>query len=465
MARHKNPFCKNKELQEIILNERRVNYLTIQEIAEKYPQYSVVTYKRFLRTIFSIKESSVIEQKARNRRTKEHSLAQINSWAKRDQSKKDKQIEHLRNLASNQKDVKRELSESEIDRRKKHGKKIGLQDSNKARMREYSQKHIKYSPEDLLKIIENSGAVVIGTLPVLSGDTVIVQWPDGATRRCKIKQFIKNGFIPHPKVKLHEGEIIRFINNFGLVAIKKRFSRKEIDIYLEDKKIGIEHNGLFWHREKSKGKTYHIDKMNIINSYGIDLIQIWEHEWYHHKEQVKNFLQSRLGFNQKIYARNCDFVNLDISTASEFCTQNTFLPSNVNVRTAIGCFYENELVGIATFGDVSGYNSEIILDRFAFKAGVTVVGALSKFSKMGCEFYNSDIYLWHELRLGNGNSFLNTGWIEIERTEIDYFYWEKGFKVIQKIDGLNTNIKLNKVWDCGKVKFVFKNKKPTIKVG
>lgn len=465
MARPKYPFIENKELQELILTERRVNYLTIREIAEKYPQYSIVTYKRFLWSNCSKSESAEIEKKARSRLAHTYSMIQINNWANKEQNKKDKQIEHLRKLASLQKGTTPVLTEENLNRRREHGKRLGGMAQNKTRMREYSQQRIKYTQDDLLKIVEISGAIVIGKLPILSGDTVIVQWPDGATRRCMVKQFIKNGFIPHPKVKLHEGEIIRFINSLGLISVKKRFSRKEIDIYIEEKKIGIEHNGLFWHREKSKGKTYHIDKMNLINSRGIELVQIWEHEWYHKKGQVKNLLRSKVGANKKIYARKCRFIEIDIITATEFCEKNHILLSSANVRMAIGCFYQDSLVGVATFGNHKDGCDEILLDRFCFESEITVVGALSKFATMGCLFFNCDIYLWHELRLGNGHGLTKAGWCEINRTDIDYFYWSKGFKIIEKNDGLENDQILDKVWDCGKVKFVFKNKKPTVKVG
>lgn len=52
----------------------------------------------------------------------------------------------------------------------------------------------------------------------------------------------------------------------------------ELDIYIPDKKIAIEFNGLFWHSEKMKGKNYHKQKLELCTAKGIRLVQIFEDE-------------------------------------------------------------------------------------------------------------------------------------------------------------------------------------------
>lgn len=74
--RHKNTFKEDFQLQADILNDRLVNCLTIQEISVKYPQYSMITYKRFFGMVLSKEESKQIQRIARKRRRKIASDAQ-----------------------------------------------------------------------------------------------------------------------------------------------------------------------------------------------------------------------------------------------------------------------------------------------------------------------------------------------------------------------------------------------------
>lgn len=76
MSRPKKPFKYDEELQKEILHDRIIGCLTIREISEKYQQYSIVTYKRFLRMVLTREESLEITHKARMRLRKVYSEKQ-----------------------------------------------------------------------------------------------------------------------------------------------------------------------------------------------------------------------------------------------------------------------------------------------------------------------------------------------------------------------------------------------------
>ena len=64
----------------------------------------------------------------------------------------------------------------------------------------------------------------------------------------------------------------------------------EIDIYIPNKNIAIETNGLYWHSEVSgaKDKNYHLNKTKLCLSKGIRLLHIYENEWKDQREIVKS---------------------------------------------------------------------------------------------------------------------------------------------------------------------------------
>lgn len=96
---------------------------------------------------------------------------------------------------------------------------------------------------------------------------------------------------------------------------------KELDIYVPDKHIAIEYNGLYWHSEAcGRGKNYHYDKWKMCRDNGIQLITIWEDEWRDKQEIVKSMLAHKLGASQskRIYARNTTITPLESPVARQF---------------------------------------------------------------------------------------------------------------------------------------------------
>lgn len=81
----------------------------------------------------------------------------------------------------------------------------------------------------------------------------------------------------------------------------KKLIGQELDIYLPEHKLAIEHNGLYWHSEKFCDKNYHINKLERCLEKGIRLITIFEDEWKNKKEQVKSIIVYNLNSHNLIY--------------------------------------------------------------------------------------------------------------------------------------------------------------------
>lgn len=99
---------------------------------------------------------------------------------------------------------------------------------------------------------------------------------------------------------IYDGEIIK--NNRDVI------SPKELDIYLPDRKLAFEYDGLYWHSE-NMGTTpsYHSEKTDSCENAGIKLAHIFENEWMFKKEIVKGRISCMLGkYYRTIFARKCD---------------------------------------------------------------------------------------------------------------------------------------------------------------
>lgn len=82
--------------------------------------------------------------------------------------------------------------------------------------------------------------------------------------------------------------------------------KESIDVYLPDFKVGIEYNGLYVHSTKysSDARNRHLDKLNLCNTLGIRLLQLWDEEWKTKQEICKEIILFMLGrMQRRLYAK------------------------------------------------------------------------------------------------------------------------------------------------------------------
>lgn len=100
----------------------------------------------------------------------------------------------------------------------------------------------------------------------------------------------------------------------------------ELDIFVPDKGIAFEFNGVLWHSDKyQKDSNYHKNKMDECNKKGIRLIMVWEDDWIHKPHIIKRMINRQLGTSaeQRVYARNT-YVDSSVSLSEirEFQNDN-----------------------------------------------------------------------------------------------------------------------------------------------
>jgi len=268
-----------------------------------------------------------------------------------------------------------------------------------------------------------------------------------------------------------ERQLNDFIQSLGCEAKKMRKGGNEIDIYIDSAKIGIEYNGLYWHSEAKLPRDYHLEKTLFFKTQGIKLIQVFEHEWQQRQEQVKSRFRSIFGLNEhKVGARKCKIVQVDKKTTTDI-VENTHIQGSAHFDTAFGLEYDNQIVAVATFVKHHRNSSQIVLNRFCCLDGYTIQGGLARLSKYASNHFKQDIISWCDLRWSDGNGYVKAGWVEDAILKPDYFYF-KNNQIISKQSRKKSTAKtpsgvterehaildgLLRVYDCGKIRYVYKH--------
>lgn len=279
-------------------------------------------------------------------------------------------------------------------------------------------------------------------------------------------------------VSSYEYELREFIESYGFTTInnsKSIISPYEIDIYIPDRQIAVEINGLYWHSERLiPNKTYHLNKTKLCEEKGIQLIHIFEDEWLNKKEIVKSRIKQILNVNDatRINARDCYVKEIDPTTKNNFLNKY-HLQGEDKSLIKLGAYHGNELVGVMTFskGNISkgSRNEEGVyeLNRFCTNFNYHIAGIASKLLEHFKRNYNwTRLFTYADRRWSNGDLYYNLGFEFKHETDINYWYVKSGkrihrFRLRKRKDESKelTEWQLryaegyDKIWDCGNLKF------------
>lgn len=264
---------------------------------------------------------------------------------------------------------------------------------------------------------------------------------------------------------IKENEIFDFIESMNVNIVKSYRDKYEIDIYLPDKKIGFEFNGIHWHSDKFLDKNYHYNKTKYFEERGIRIFHIWEDDWVYKRDIVKSMITSKvLVSTNRIYARNCVVAEVkDEKMIKEFLNSN-HLQGYVRSNYKIGLFYKDELVSLMTFDKFEGRKkmSEIEwnLNRFCSKINYNIIGGASKLLNNFIKNNKcSRIISYADQDWSYGDIYLNLKFSLVSKSHPDYKYVIKDKRVHKSrfrksVTGISeSKIEFPKIWDCGKLKF------------
>ena len=278
-----------------------------------------------------------------------------------------------------------------------------------------------------------------------------------------------------------EREIGSIIESYGLNVIcnsKNIIDNYELDIYIPEKKLAIEFNGSYWHSTLYKDKYYHQQKTIACAKKGIRLIHIFEYEWKNNEIRVKilSLLDNLLNTDLiQVYARNTEIRTLNTADCKEFLNKY-HLQGSSNSSINLGCYYNNELIGVLTLGlprfDKS-YEYEI--HRLCWSSKVKVIGGTEKLLKYFMRNYNpKSIVTYSDISKFTGNCYIRAGfrpvgccitspnyvWVKEHSFETLTRYQTQKHKLIelgigtpeQTEDDIMESIGYMKIYDSGNVK-------------
>jgi len=282
-----------------------------------------------------------------------------------------------------------------------------------------------------------------------------------------------------------ELEILNFIKSIypGEIKCSEKniIKNKEIDIFIPEKNIAIEYNGLYWHSTKVReDKNYHLYKTIECNKKGIRLIQIFEDEWFNKKDIVKRKITSILGCNNnKIYARKCVIKEITDTKIKNIFLNENHIQGEDKSKIKIGLYYKDELISIMTFSSprmiMKGikHTQTYELSRYATK--YHIVGGASKLLQYFIKKYNpQNIYSYSDNRWSdmNSNMYSKIGFVKEKVSGPGYYYTKNFTERIHRFNFSKQNLKkmgINiegkteskimeeqgyyKIWDCGVTKY------------
>lgn len=302
---------------------------------------------------------------------------------------------------------------------------------------------------------------------------------EAAIKRMKAQEgtFFKNG------PSTGEKELRKFIRSLD---VKTEYSNtellhgKEIDIYLPDHHLGIEYNGGYFHSDLFKDKRYHLNKVKELRNKDVNLIHIWETDWYTKKSILKSMLKAQIiNGSKRVYGRKTKVVEVTNKQAINFLERNHLQGPSIS-KYRYGLSYEDELVALMTFSNLrkaTGQESKegsYELIRFCNKLNYTVVGGASKLFTHFIRTQSPKYILSYANRdWSTGNVYEKLGMTFTGYTPPGYFYTKSRYKfsrfqfqkhklVEQGEDPNLTEYEImskngyHRIWDTGNLKYEWK---------
>jgi hypothetical protein len=267
---------------------------------------------------------------------------------------------------------------------------------------------------------------------------------EGETRdlaKCRFSSFDEGYYdtFVNPNSSFGEESLASWIESLNVGKIRRHerlLNGMEADIYVENVNLAIEYHGEYYHNFEFRGAVYHKQKADIALNKNMQLLQIFESEWYNKQEIVKSIIKSKLGIiSNKINARSCSIKQLVTKTKDEFLSLN-HIQGTDRSAVSLGLYYNGALVCCMTFG--RGYNKkdkQTELVRFCNKLNTTVVGGASKLLKAFIsQFKPAKLFTYADRRFANSSKFYETiGFQQCGQTLPNYFYFKSSMPQYMKL--------------------------------
>jgi hypothetical protein len=287
-------------------------------------------------------------------------------------------------------------------------------------------------------------------------------------------------------ISKEEKKVVEYLKTIysGNIFENYKIENKELDIYLQDKNLAIEYNGLYWHSfddihiEQTK-KYNHSNKTKLCNQKNITLLHIFSNEWNNENtcNIWKSIIKNKLGLCKRIFARKCKIFEISNIDKNNFLQKNHLQGEDIS-SIRLGLFYENILVAVMTFSK-SRYNKnyEWEMVRYCCQLDYNIIGGASKLLKYFEKKYSpKSLITYADKRYSCGNLYKILGFTYLHETQPNYFYWHRTKSIIlsritcqkhklktllkeqynEKLSESENmfNANYRRFWDCGNLVFI-----------
>lgn len=161
-----------------------------------------------------------------------------------------------------------------------------------------------------------------------------------------------------PGMSYAEQQITDFLNSINIPHLKNDrtiIKPFELDFVIPEYRLAIEHCGLYWHSEEmGKDSGYHKYKLEECREQGHRLLTIFQDEWTHKRDVVKQEIKKALGM-RNIKLKDCELTSITSAASATFHT-NHGLNLTIPEGESVGLLTNGQLVAVATFTpSIAGY--------------------------------------------------------------------------------------------------------------
>lgn len=290
---------------------------------------------------------------------------------------------------------------------------------------------LKVKHPELYNELSDDNTCDIELLSYNSAKNVLWECSNGHTWSAPVYQRVNsNTGCPHcstSSTSAAEQEVSSMISSWGIKTIRNTrsvISPYELDIYIPDKNIGIEYNGLYWHSDSFVPQNYHYDKWKLCKDHGIQLIAIWEDDWHDNNDIVVSMLRHKLGVddNRRVYARNTQVHEITYPTARDFLDEHHIQGACTgSIYYGLVDNHSGDLVAVSVWRK---QQELLYLDRYA--TSCIVVGGLGKLLTYGKQYtrdnYISHIVTFSDHEVSDGGLYKTLGFVLDKEIRADYSY-------------------------------------------
>ena len=233
------------------------------------------------------------------------------------------------------------------------------------------------------------------------------------------------------------------------------------DFLIEDHKLIIECDGIYWHNEQNQlDNNYHFNKKKEYTKLGYKCLFFREDEINNKFEIVKSIINNKLGaIKNKIGARKCSIGEL--KQDKDFFDKN-HLMGNGSGRT-YALFYEESPIAALQVRWKNKKDGLLEISRFCSENNKSVAGGFSKLVKYIIEQENpQELITFIDERYGYGEYLIPLGFVASK--SYPSFVWSNNNQTFHRMNfkgNSGYDRGLFKLWDAGQTKYTTSTLNPT----